>query len=233
MFRIFRNFRHKKTLERSKSYFLYAIGEIILVVIGILIALYLNTRKEEFKEKQNEIVLLEKLKEENLYNIDLLKDNEDYHQKVPEKFYSLVDYLSENKLDSITDSLAYYLNETMKTPAYSFSQGNLNNYIVSQKNNFPDINREVIYLKNLQDDLSTISSKSVDLKLEDFYKFINNDIDFYTGEIYSTKTINSVAFRNNIFLMQSVEEELAKIFGLTIGQMRKVDSLIVRTLKEN
>jgi hypothetical protein len=42
-----------------------------------------------------------------------------------------------------------------------------------------------------------------------------------------------VAFRNNIFLMQSVEEELAKIFGLTIGQMRKVDSLIVRTLKEN
>ena len=62
MIKIFRNIR-KKLLSESKTtnptfakalggrYLKYAIGEILLVVIGILIALQLNIQKEENKEK--------------------------------------------------------------------------------------------------------------------------------------------------------------------------------------
>jgi hypothetical protein len=232
MFRVFRNLRNEKVLQRSKSYFLYAIGEIILVVIGILIALYLNTQKESYQEKQNEIVLLKKLKEENLFNIDALKDNEKYHKDIPDVFLDFVRYLSENRFDSINDSLGYYFNETMNTPLYSFSKGNLNNYIASQKNNFPEINKEVIYLNNLQDDLFKMSEKCTDIKLEDYYKYLNKDLDFYTGEVFSLEGINSAEFRNNVFLLQSVEEELSRIFGLTLTQMRKVDSLLTVVLKK-
>lgn len=235
MFRIFRNLRNEKVLQRSKSYFLYAIGEIILVVIGILIALYLNTQKEEFKERQNEIILLKKLKEENLYNIDVLEDNnnEKYHEEIPKIFNRFVNYLTYNRIDSLTDSLAYFMNETMRTPLYTFSDGNLNNYIISQKNNFPEINKEVIFLKNLQDDLHLFSDKGVAIKLEDYYKKLNNEIDYYTGEIYSTKAINSIGFRNNMYLMQSMEQELSKIYSLTLSQMRKVDSLLTIALEED
>lgn len=225
--------RKQEILMKSKKYFLYATGEIILVVIGILIALYLNTQKEEFKERQNEIVLLKKLKEENLFNIDVLKDNEKYHEEIPEIFEHFVDYLAYNQIDSITDSLAYFINETMRTPVYSFSDGNLNNYIVSQQNNFPDINKEVIYLKNLQDDLHLFSDKGVAIKLEDYYKKLNNEIDYYTGEIYSTEAINSISFRNNMFLLQTMEQELSRIYNLTLSQMRKVDSLLTNVLKDD
>jgi hypothetical protein len=232
MFRVLKNLRKPGAIKSTRKYLLYAVGEIILVVIGILIALYINNESELYKEKQDEIVLLKKLKEENLYNIDALKGNEKYHEDIPDVFLDFVQFLSENRFDSITDSLSYYFNRTMNTPIYSFSEGNLNNYISSQKNNFPEINKEVIYLENLQDDLFQMSEKCVDLKLEDYYKYLNKDLDFYTGEVFSVEGINAVEFRNNVFLLQSVEEELSRIFGLTLTQMRKVDSLLTDVLKE-
>ncbi|MGB5664992.1 DUF6090 family protein, partial [Eudoraea sp.] len=48
-------------MEKNKTgkYFKYAIGEIILVVIGILIALQINNWNEERKERSDTIALLQ------------------------------------------------------------------------------------------------------------------------------------------------------------------------------
>lgn len=52
MLRFFRSLRQKLLAEnRVSRYLAYAIGEIVLVVIGILIALQVNIRKEEATEK--------------------------------------------------------------------------------------------------------------------------------------------------------------------------------------
>jgi len=59
MFRFFRSIR-KKLIEEDnvRKYLLYAIGEILLVVIGILIALQVNNWNEQQLEINNEKVLL-------------------------------------------------------------------------------------------------------------------------------------------------------------------------------
>lgn len=63
MIRFFRRIRQKLWSEnRLPKYFLYAIGEILLVVIGILIALQINNNNETRKLKQKEIILLTELK---------------------------------------------------------------------------------------------------------------------------------------------------------------------------
>jgi hypothetical protein len=54
---------------KTKKYFKYAIGEIVLVVIGILIALQINTWNEERKDSIEERVILENL----LENLKLAK----------------------------------------------------------------------------------------------------------------------------------------------------------------
>jgi len=55
MIKFFRHIRKSLLSEgKTKKYLLYAIGEIILVVIGILIALQLNTLKEEKQNKKIE-----------------------------------------------------------------------------------------------------------------------------------------------------------------------------------
>jgi hypothetical protein len=63
MIKIFRNIRKILLLENKfTKYLLYAIGEIVLVVIGILIALQINNRNEANKLKKRELVLLAEMR---------------------------------------------------------------------------------------------------------------------------------------------------------------------------
>ncbi|MEM9076758.1 MAG: DUF6090 family protein [Bacteroidota bacterium] len=63
MIKFLRHFR-KKLLEENRfsKYLLYAIGEIILVVIGILIALQINTWNEQKKSRRTERLYLSEIK---------------------------------------------------------------------------------------------------------------------------------------------------------------------------
>ncbi len=63
MIKFFRHIRQRMINEnRVSKYLLYAIGEIILVVIGILIALQVNNYNNELKLHKEEIALLQDLK---------------------------------------------------------------------------------------------------------------------------------------------------------------------------
>lgn len=79
MIKFFRRFRQKLLSENKFSkYLLYAIGEIILVVIGILIALQINTWNEERKLRVEESNFLGRLK------TDLVNDTIYYNQQLEE-----------------------------------------------------------------------------------------------------------------------------------------------------
>ena len=70
MLRVFRIIR-KSLIESSKTrkYLLYAIGEILLVMIGILLALQVNNWNEEVQARKQEFVILEAIKKDLLANI--------------------------------------------------------------------------------------------------------------------------------------------------------------------
>ena len=65
MLKFFRKIRKELLSENSFSkYLLYAIGEIILVVIGILIALQINNWSEEKKDTKKEYQILLSISED-------------------------------------------------------------------------------------------------------------------------------------------------------------------------
>ena len=75
MLRFFRSLRQRLLTENKFSkYLLYAIGEILLVVIGILIALQVNTWNEERVEQAEEQAILRQLKTEFTLNLAQLDD---------------------------------------------------------------------------------------------------------------------------------------------------------------
>jgi hypothetical protein len=79
MIKFFRKIRQKLLSENKFSkYLIYAIGEIILVVIGILIALQINNWNESQINSQREKAILYSLKSELIINLEEL--NTDYER---------------------------------------------------------------------------------------------------------------------------------------------------------
>lgn len=76
MLKLFRNIRKGFLSENKiKKYVLYAFGEIILVVIGILIALQINNLNEQRKSKIQEELYLKRLLSENNEDISTFTKN--------------------------------------------------------------------------------------------------------------------------------------------------------------
>lgn len=66
---------------KAGRYFKYAIGEIILVVIGILIALSINNWNETRKDRKKEVVFLAQIHAEFKENIAQFERIKDFHEK--------------------------------------------------------------------------------------------------------------------------------------------------------
>ncbi len=70
MFKFFRKIRKEQLIEnRTGKYLAYALGEIVLVVIGILIALSINTWNQGRIDRQEEIIVLTNIQKEIEMNI--------------------------------------------------------------------------------------------------------------------------------------------------------------------
>lgn len=74
MLQFFRKIRKSLLTQNSFSkYFLYALGEIVLVVIGILIALQVNNWNQERLEREEEREILQKLHREFSRNLETMQ----------------------------------------------------------------------------------------------------------------------------------------------------------------
>jgi len=82
MIKFFRKIRHKLLSENKFSkYLIYAIGEIVLVVIGILIAFGINSWWSEVQRREMEVVMLHGFQKDFLVNADLLDNIKEQHRK--------------------------------------------------------------------------------------------------------------------------------------------------------
>lgn len=110
MIPIFRKAR-KKMAENNKpmKYVRYAVGEIILVVIGILIALSINNWNEDQKERVQEKILLEQLREDYLSNLQQLDSKIATRKLIINSSKALLTYFDNPKLasrDSVISKLS-------------------------------------------------------------------------------------------------------------------------------
>jgi len=112
MIRFFRTLRHRLLAEnRVSRYLLYALGEILLVMIGILIALQVNTWSEDQKSHAKKVALLRALSVEFNANLKQLDSVNYYNTRVVQatrKFFGL--NLEQAKQVS-DDSLRIWLSE--------------------------------------------------------------------------------------------------------------------------
>lgn len=110
----------KKPKSPAGRYLLYAIGEIILVVIGILIALQVNNWNELRKQGHEEIIIKEGLNAEfELAIKEISADIQDRNNSYLVVLSTLSRHLGENPTNIPQDSIRYFLEELMQYRFYT------------------------------------------------------------------------------------------------------------------
>ena len=115
MIKLFRNIRQSLLAEgKTTKYLKYAAGEILLVVIGILIALQINNWNEDRKLKKETYQVLLQMQDDFSRNQNELKLKIEQHKFVKESVDELSSLVSPNpikieqsKLDSLMFSMIY------------------------------------------------------------------------------------------------------------------------------
>lgn len=106
MIKFFRKIRQNLLSDgKTTKYFKYAIGEIILVVIGILIALSINNWNENLQERAQEQELLSQLKSEFESNLEQLNQKSEIRNTMISaslKLLHTIDHPETRNIDSIT-----------------------------------------------------------------------------------------------------------------------------------
>jgi hypothetical protein len=168
--------------NKTTNYLKYAIGEIILVIIGILIALSINNWNEHRKLKIEEHNSLIDLRSEIISNIEALTKTIVSHQKSYDSAKKFKDLFNDREaFDNMPDSifLANYL-QMLDNDTFDPNLGILKSLISSGKINTLS-NKELLYsISSLEDEITDA--------LEDQVK-IDEQMPDYVRSIYINSAV--------------------------------------------
>lgn len=130
MIKFFRKIRQKLAYENNLSkYSRYAIGEILLVVIGILIALQINNWNENRKNNTKEQFLLASINKEFKANKIQLDTVLFYHENALKSCEKLISMFPIDSERDNLDTISKHIFNTTQTWTFNPSQGSINGMI--------------------------------------------------------------------------------------------------------
>ena len=122
MIRFFRNLRQNALQSGNRGKYLkYAIGEIVLVVIGILIALQINKWDENIKANNEEKAILNRLQQELSNNAEGIQNAIEKHEEIADNLSSMLPLLGPNPQLPSEDSTTFKEGITEMLNAYYYN----------------------------------------------------------------------------------------------------------------
>ncbi len=179
MIKLFRQIRYNlMNSGQTTRYFKYAIGEIVLVVIGILIALQINNANEKRKARLQEITILENLQKDLYLDTLDINFNIEYHKTFITNEKKLLNFL-QSELDQPEEPIDY--NAALSTPLV----------IVLHKSTFANLQNN---------DVGILTNNTLRKDIARFYDFFATAIQKIENEESTYKTYDrSLAYFTKYF----------------------------------
>ena len=236
MIKFFRHIRKNLLMENKTSkYFKYAIGEIILVVIGILIALSINNWNENRKDLNKETAILKELNNDFSGNLLQFKNVKAVHSKSLKSAKLFKEYINHPNPLLVKDSIAKYYFSAFNGVSYNPSNGVVESLISSGDYQLIKNDKLRNYLISWKDVLQDyVEEEEVSRKLwsEKIEPFIIESGDFVNlGSPKNFKLITTDQFKNlterHIFylknIMESIKSEPLQFYLNEIVRLSKTD----------
>lgn len=236
MIKFFRKIRQKLLSENKFSkYILYAIGEIILVVIGILIALQINNWNENLKNKKEEISVLKELLSDSKTNLLSLEEDIFLNQRAINSNMLISDILINKK--PYNDSLDVHFGNIQYNTQFTLNTGGYENLksrgfeIISndllRKSIINIYDRWVDFIDDLGDMNNTVSLEQFNPRYKLYFKNFERDLEglyaSFEPQDYEKLIQNNEFLKlireqkyNNEYTIQALDMGIKQIKELTV-----------------
>jgi len=158
--------------NKPLKYMRYAIGEIVLVVIGILIALQINNWNEQIKFEKNVATILEKLNQDIISDIHYLENLDSVYSNWYIQADGILKSLRERSIHQIDDIGEYMVGRGSMNNLYirttTFDQMKNTGLLFNMK--APTITEEI----NDYYEFAKIEIEKANLDNQEFYKYVLN-----------------------------------------------------------
>jgi hypothetical protein len=230
----------KKTSEnllkegKLVKYLTYAAGEIIIVVAGIIIALYLNNRNHERANDKLEIQYYQSLKNQLNDDLNTLIDVMDYDQRHLNQFlYAQKSILlnDKNKIDTlgkIAMNMVRYADFRRKSNIYQtlVNSGEIiiiNNNKIKEK--LENLEQDYMYINRLEENHETIVYSRI-------IPILTQVLRFNPLKIEDTGTFFSYIFLNNFDALIILMTEKMEVYQETKNEITTTIEMINQELTE-
>lgn len=223
---------HEKNL---KKYLLYAIGEILLVMIGILLAFQVDNWNEDREKKIEEIRTYENIREQILGDKRNIQGQINYNRKYMAQFEYGLKIIMENDRTQL-DTLASIIPNLTQYSDFD-REGNIYETLVNSGKiqllrNQSIVNR-IRLLEQRYNYVNRMENVSYDIMIGYVAPGINPVMNFSTAEIIKPERIFSYEFQNLIFLLIEVMKEKENTYLIAIDEIDRTLELIDIELKDN
>ena len=209
MIKFFRSIRQNMIKEnRTSKYLLYAIGEIVLVVIGILIALSINNWNQKRIEQDKEHIYITNIKRDLEHQLDSIDVHLSFEKKYIDKAKPFLDSFFKNDRLTVDSSIMRNLSELTERktfvrtdPTYTdlISSGNID---LLRDNSLK--NKLIIYYQNLERIEKVIQNNNTQLIDQAFVSKIIGLILYNDGKLPLSKRLVDISKK----ILQKEENEI-------------------------
>lgn len=225
MIKFLRNIRHQLINEgKTSKYLKYAVGEIVLVVIGILIALQINNWNNARLNKIAELNFYLNFKEQMIEDIHEIEGNIEYNNNYINQFKHAVQIIEKNdrsKLDSLTQI-------SMNLTKYSDVNRQVNIYeslvnsgeIKLLKNTF--IKEEIRKLEELYIYISKMEEIHRDVILNEVAMAISDNFKILTQEVLNADNLYTVKYQNLLIIIIGIMSEKDEVYHKSLTEIQTI-----------
>lgn len=234
MIKLFRYMRRSFVEEKKlKKYLLYALGEIILVMLGILLAFQVDRWNDTRINNKNALNYYLNIKNEITEDAGILKDEIAYNEHYLKQFKYVNQIISRGDRSKI-DTLGQMI-FSLTTYSDFDEEGNIYETMVNSGEIKLLKKREIIeYMRELQGQYNYIN-RIEKIHWEAIIQFaipaMQKPLNFSTQKIVRPEMVYNYEFQNLIFSLVYIMEEKNTAYKNALKQIAQLDGMLDKELK--
>ena len=216
-----------------RRYLLYAIGEILLVMIGISLAFQVSNWDDNRIKKNAEIRFYENIKEQIIDDEELIAGQRHYNNRHMVQYKNANEIIEANDRSKL-DTLGIIVRNLTNYSDFD-KEGNIYETMVNSGQIKLLHNHEIVNgireLEELYNYMNRMENIHYDAMMQHLVLALNPVIAFATNEIKKPDAVFTYEFQNLVVMLMQIMEEKDEVYTNTLYEIERVLKLIDEELK--